>query len=414
MDLVQFPRRILQGGLSLALAAAFSAPFTRAAQDKDALQAARAGEALGIDLYRSLASNRGNIVFSPYSVSETLALLSEGADGKTKQELLQALHWSAARDRPSQAFEAQDRQLDLSGQDDMTLLVANGLWYQKGGEPRQAFLQTAQGGFGAEARSADFIGNAPVVQQEINSWVGLKTRGKIIDLLPPGSLTASTRIALVNAIYFKGKWEHPFEAKRTVDRPFFILPATSVAVSQMNETEELKVLSIPGSDILELPYQGGGLSMVIMLPLENDGLPSLERSLGQNASNLLEWLATLDFSKPESVRVTLPRFKMTYSVELTEALKQSGVTSAFNPQEADFSPIDGNRDLHVSTLLHKAFLDVNEEGTEAAAATFGGMATLGIRRARDFRVDHPFLFVIRDSTTGSVLFLGRVVDPRGK
>jgi serpin B len=413
MRFVQSCQRILTCCPSFALGAALAAPFALAAQDKESRQAARSGEALGVDLYRSLASGEGNIVFSPYSISEMLALLSEGAGGKTKQELLKALHWDSPPDRMAQAFGAQDQQLGRTDPGEGELLVSNGLWYQKGGEPRPGFLQVARGAYGAEVRSADFIGAAPAALAEINGWVDLKTRGKIADLLPPGSLEPSTRLALVNAVYFKGKWEHPFEARRTAIRSFFISPGSSPMVPLMNETETLKAVSIAGSDILELPYLGGALSMVILLPNSNDGLSSLERSLDANPSILLEWMASLDFAKQESIRVAIPRFKMTYSVELTQALRQSGVIAAFDPHEADFSEIDGARDLHVSTARHKAFIDVNEEGTEAAAATSVGMRTLGIIRAREFNADHPFLFLIRDNSNGSLLFLGRVVDPRG-
>jgi serpin B len=412
MGFVQFSKRILSSGPSLALAATLAAPPTLGAQERESRQAAQAGEALGVGLYRLFASNEGNIVFSPYSISEMLALLSEGAAGKTKRELLQALNWDKPPDRMASAFEAQDRQLDRTDRGDVELLVSNGLWFQKGSEPRQGFLKVAHEAYGAEIRDSDFIANVPAALEEINGWVSLKTRGKIADLFPPGSLNSATRIALVNAVYFKGKWEHPFEARRTASRPFFISPGSSVMVPQMNETQALKAVSIEGSDILELPYLGGGLSMVILLPNSNDGLSSLERSLCANPANLLEWLASLDFAKEESIRVALPRFKMTYSVELTQALRQSGVTSAFDPQVADFSQIDGARDLHVSTVRHKAFIDVSEEGTEAAAATSAGMSALGIRRIREFTADHPFLFLIRDNATGSLLFLGRVLDPR--
>jgi serine protease inhibitor len=178
----------------------------------------------------------------------------------------------------------------------------------------------------------------------------------------------------------------------------------------MSETETFKVAASAACDLLELPYRGGGLSMVILLPKERGGLAAFEKSL--SAPNLAIWLASLDFSEARRIHMTLPKFTMTYSVELTDALKQAGVISAFDPRLADFSPIDGKRDLHVSTVLHKAFVDVNEEGTEAAAATFGNVATLGIELEDEFKVDHPFIFLIRDNATGSLLFLGRVVDPR--
>jgi serpin B len=150
--------------------------------------------------------------------------------------------------------------------------------------------------------------------------------------------------------------------------------------------------------------------MVILLPRARGGLSALERSL--KPPSLSACLAALDSSKPRSIHVTLPRFKATYAAELTEALMQAGVITAFDPRAADFSAIDGRRDLHLSTVFHKAFVDVNEEGTEAAAATFGGVAILAIERSDEFRVDHPFVFLIRDAASGSILFLGRIVDPR--
>jgi serpin B len=410
MDFGAFLQRILHCGLSVTLASVLLAPAGGSAHGTGGEQAAPTAAALGIDLYHSLAAKGGNVVFSPYSISEVIALLSEGANGETKEELLRALHWDDQAGRLSRAFQAQDLQLrHLSGQG-VTLLVANGLWYQDGNPPRQAFLQTARDEFGAEVRGVDFVGNASAARREINGWIEQKTLGKISGLVPEGALNASTRLALANAVYFKGQWTHPFEAARTAPRPFFIAPGTSVMVPQMTERDRFRVSSNPTCDLLELPYHGGDLAMVILLPRARGGLSELEQSL--NPSVLLQWLAALDLAKLASIHVTLPRFKMTYAVELTEALRQLGVTAAFDAHAADFSAIDGRRDLHVSTVLHKAFVDVNEEGTEAAAATFGGMSTLAVERSDEFRVDRPFIFVIRDHANGSLLFLGRVADPR--
>jgi serpin B len=408
----RLPLRILSCAVALTLAAGLSAQSVAEAPVADSQRAAQAGAALGADLYHSLSAKDGNLVFSPYGISEMLALLSAGAGGKTRDELLQALHWGQQPDRLAGAFWAQDRLLERAAAGSAVLQVANGLWYQNGDAPLQAFLHSAQDDYGAEVRGADFVNGAPAVRLEINAWVGRKTEGKIPDLLPEGALDQQTRLALANAVYFKGQWKHPFEAGGTQSRPFFIQPGTSVMTPQMTETETLKVATAPDCDLLELPYRGGGLSMVILLPGSPDGLPALERSL--SPSSLAECLATLDFSKPRHMHVTLPKFRMAYSVELTDALKQVGVKAAFDPHGADFSAINGRLDLHVSTVLHKAFIDVNEEGTEAAAATFGRVATLGIELSDEFTVDHPFLLLIRDNTTGCLLFLGRVVDPRSR
>jgi serpin B len=405
---VNCAQRILIPGFALATAAV-SAPSV-SAQDQSGQLAAQSGSSLGIGLYHSIAGGSGNIVFSPYSISEILSLLSMGAAGQTREELLRALHWDRPPGQLPGAFGAQDRTLSHAAQGGVSLLVANGIWYQRGDPPLDSFLQVAKDDFGAEIQGADFVGSSAAAELEINNWVEHKTLGKIAGLLPKGTLSHGTRMALVNAVYFKGKWEHPFDARGTLPRPFFILPGTSVSVTQMAVRADFRAASDSTCNFIELPYQGGELSMVILLPKERDGLPALEGSL--DSVSLTVRLATLDFSSERRIHVTLPRFKMTYAVELTEALRNSGISAAFDPSEADFSAINGKRNLHVSTVLHKAFIDVNEVGTEAAAATFGGMVALGIPISDEFRVDHPFLFLIRDNLTGSLLFLGRVEDPR--
>jgi serpin B len=405
---VNCAQRILIPGFALATAAV-SSPLA-SAQDQTGQLAAQSGSSLGIGLYHSIAARPGNVVFSPYSVSEIVALLSTGAAGQTRDELLRALHWDRPPDQLPAAFASQDRILGHAAQGDVTLLVANGLWYQRNEPPVDSFLQIAKDDFGSEIRGADFVAGSSAAELEINNWVEQKTLGKITGLLPKGKLDKSTRMALVNAVYFKGKWEHPFDARGTLPRPFFILPGTSVSVTQMAVRGNFRAASDSACDFIELPYQGGELSMVILLPKERDGLPALEGSL--DSVNLTVRLAALDFTSERHVHVTLPRFKMTYAVELTEALRNSGIAAAFDSSEADFSAINGRRNLFVSTVLHKAFIDVNEVGTEAAAATFGGMVALAIPVSDEFRVDHPFLFLIRDNLTGSLLFLGRVEDPR--
>jgi serpin B len=408
MGLARPTRHLRTCAGALALAAGLASQRAAAEPVADSQLAAQSGAALGIDLYRSLSSKGGNLVYSPYSISEMIALLSAGAAGSTRDELTRALHWARPDDRLPGAFREQDDLLGRAAGSGAILNVANGLWFQNGDSPKKAFLDTARDDFRSEVRGVDFATGAPVVRLEINAWVGQKTAGKIPDLLPEKALGPQTRLALVNAIYFKGKWEHPFRADRTEGGPFFVSPDRSVTVPQMSETENVKVAPGPDCELLELPYLGG-LSMVILLPAARDGLPALEQGL--SASSLEAWLASLDFSRPQHTRVTLPKFRMEYSVGLIDALKQAGVVEAFDPLRADFSAINGRRDLHVSAVFHRAFIDVNEEGTEAAAATFVGVAALGVQMSKEFRVDHPFLFLIRDNTTGSILFFGRVADP---
>lgn len=396
---------------ALGLLAALAGPLRGGAQQEPAQAAAQAGSAFGVDLYRLFAATEGNVFFSPYSISETLALLSAGADGKTKQELLKALHWDLPPDQMAGAFAAQDLQLDRAAKAGAILSFANGLWYQEGDSPQAAFFKVARSEYRAEVHAADFIMNPFVVGPEINGWVEQKTNGKIVGLLPDGAIGRSTRLVLANAVYFKGKWEHPFDDGRTAPRPFYLTADQKVPAIIMAERAKLKTTAGNDCDLLDLPYMGGELSMVVLLPKVRDGLPALEQRV--SATKLSLWVASLESASPSDVEVELPRFKATYSAELTAPLEELGVSAAFSRGAADFSSIDGRRDLYVSTALHKAYVEVNEEGTEAAAAT--GVVSLAkaitIYKPVRFIVDHPFLFLIRYNSTGGLLFFGRIVDP---
>jgi serpin B len=369
----------------------------------------KATNAFGIDLYRALAAKSGNIVISPYGISESLALLAGGASGTTKEQLLHALHWDESADQLAAAYGAEDSRINQAAKFGLILSVANGFWYQKGYPLNSAFLRIAKDDFHAQANAVDFVANGPEVEAGINQWVARETAGKIPSLISSGSISATTRLLLANAVYFKGEWETPFKPDRTTEEPFFTAPADKVFVQMMTQDDDFKVASAPTCDLLELPYTGGGFSMVVLLPKEQGGLAALDASL--NETDLFEWLATLDFSKAEHVDLSLPRFRMSYSTELTASLEQLGVAAAFDRTRADFSGINGRHDLYASTVLHKAYIDVNETGTEAAAATEIQMVALGVQRSREFNVNHPFIFLIRDNATGSVLFLGRVVNP---
>ncbi len=375
-----------------------------------AREAAETGESSGVDLFRIFSAQDGNFVFSPYSISEALALLSLGAGGRTQAEILHTLHWNRPPDRLGAAFAAQDAGVEGAARDLLTLSVANGIWYQRGQPPRASFSEAAQVSFHAEIRVADFAADLPVSQHMINYWVAKKTDGRIPLLVPPGALTPQTRLVLANAIYFKGRWADPFEKGRTAPKPFYTADGQSVLTPMMWREAHSKTAGADGCDLLELPYAGGALSMVIILPKTRDGLPALEQGL--TAAGLSGWLGLLDAAGARQTDVTLPRFTMNFSVELTKALAQLGMVTAFVDRQADFSPINGRRDLYVSAAFHKAFVDVNEEGTEAAAATGFGLRSLAVERAQTFSADHPFLFLIRCGSTGSVLFLGRVSDPR--
>jgi len=372
-------------------------------------RASHASNDLGIDLYRELAAKDGNIAFSPYSIAEALAFLSSGAAGATNNEILHALHWGDSPAKLAEAFGDEDRRIGNIFANTHALSIANGLWYQQGDGPRSEFIQGAQSSFGADVHACNFIQDAPGAAREINQWVSLRTQGNITELVPLGSLSPRTRLVLANAIYFKGTWATPFEHDRTSESPFYTGPRKSMPVQMMHQNEEFKAVSEPLCDLLALPYEGDAISMVVLLPRDRGGLKALEAGL--NSTDLFVWLSALDFAPRGHVELSLPRFKATYSTLLNPFLEDLGIKKAFNPSEADFSGINTRRDLAVSAVVHKAYVEVNEEGTVASATTVVVMQSLAVSIPRIFKVDHPFVFLIRDNVTGGILFLGRVEDP---
>jgi serpin B len=255
------------------------------------------------------------------------------------------------------------------------------------------------------------MGQTEKARQQINAWVEEQTQGKIRDLIPPGALDSLSRLVLTNAIYFKGDWTKPFDKGDTKDAPFHVTTRQKFDVPMMYQESRFPFWAGESLKILELPYGTGDLSIMVLLPDEIEGLAKLEARLTDD--NLTRWLSGL---RREKVRVYLPRFKLTSQFQLASTLKDLGMTLAFLSDEADFSGMDGKQDLFISAVLHKAFVDVNEEGTEAAAATgivVGATAVLIPKEPPVFRADHPFVFLIRDNRTESILFLGRLVNPQG-
>lgn len=364
---------------------------------------------LGLELYQSVSKEKGNICLSPSSAAEALALLSVGSEGKTKEELLHALNWIESADRLAELFAAEKPDKLKAGDTGMVLTRANGLWFQKGSHLTSNFEHSAQRSFDAEIQAVDFVHRATALPEEINAWVKQKTHGKVLDLVPKGSILPASRMVLVNAVYFKGRWAHPFKATRTAPRPFYLTTADKVMTPMMTTTADLRVDLADPYQLVELPYIGSEISMIVLLPKSTDGLAEAEKDL--SADRLADRLSKLLARDPTDVHLTLPRFKVESSNNLKPGLEQRGVHAAFTAQEADFSPINGGHDLFVSFLLQKALVEVNEEGTEAAAGTAGGLVTLAVHEAIEFNTDHPFLFLIRENASGRLLFIGRCSDP---
>jgi len=384
------------------------------ASEADVAATVEGNNAFAFDLYAKLRGQEGNLVFSPYSISTALAMTYAGARGKTAGQMEKVLHFTLGQGKLHPAMADLVDDLNTRGGDGKEgsayeLVVANRLWGQKGYRFLDPFLALNRTYYGAGLEQVDFARATDAARKTINAWVEDKTRDKIKELLKPPHLTPLTRLVLTNAIYFKGNWMSQFKKERTKDAPFSVSPASKVAVPTMRQTEKFGYAEAEGLQVLELPYVGDELSMVILLPRKTDDLAEIEATLG--AGRLKAWLSRLGKRK---VQMFLPRFKIEFGLDLKRALKSMGMPLAFDEHKADFSGMDGRIWLYIGAVIHQAYVDVNEEGTEAAAATAVVMEGRGMPRPPPvFRADHPFLFLIRDGKTGSILFIGRVTDPVG-
>jgi serine protease inhibitor len=390
-------------------------PFTASPEVKSAVEG---NTAFALDLYQSLKDRPGNLFFSPYSISTSLAMTYAGARGRTESEMAKALHFNLAQTNLPVAFGALGARMNrIQRWNRITLTTANSLWWQQDYRFTDAFLDLVHKHYGAEARQVDFKHSPQIASSEINRWVERETKGKIKDLVEPSQFTDYTRLVLCNAIYFKGKWLNQFKVSDTKPAPFHVTTNETVTVPMMSQQAQFKTARSDDDtvELLELPYSGRDLSMIILLPQveyrmsdeEQPGLPDLEQKL--TTDHLRAWLAKLNQANAHETWVALPRFTTTQSLELAKELKSLGLVSAFDENTANFSGMDGTTNLLISAVIHKAFVEVNESGTEAAAVTLT-MARSSSMAGR-FTVDHPFIFLIRENGSGSILFLGRIVDP---
>jgi serpin B len=361
-----------------------------------------------LELYAKLQNQQGNIFLSPYSISTALAMAYAGARGQTEKQMADALCFSTMSSKQlHEEFGRLIRKLNAAGEKGgFELVVANAIWGQKGYNFLPEYLALVKTEYDGDLQQVDFTTQAEAARKTINDWVENKTKDKIIELIKPGMLDSTTRLVLTNAIYFKGKWANQFKSVQTKDSPFTLLGGQKVNVPMMYQTEKLGYREVNNIQVLEMPYVNNDLSMVILLPKKLDGINELEKDLTND--NLAGWIADLHKRK---VQVFFPRFKMTSEFELANVLGAMGMPDAFS-RKADFSGMNGNHELSISAVVHKAYVDVNEEGTEAAAATGVGVIATSIEPPPPiFKADHPFIFLIRDNITGSILFLGRTANP---
>jgi len=396
----------MRSGMLLLLLVVLTLVQPAPAAPGDLSAAVEGNNELACDLYGRLSRSEGNVIVSPYSLSTALAMTYAGARGVTEQEMAEVLHFDLGQDRQHAAFETLLK--DLASAVDagpVNLWTANSLWAQQDYRFLPEFLELATTKYDAHVFLVDFVHAAEVARRRINGWADEATQGTIKDLIPAGLLTPLTRLVLCNAIYFKAPWRYRFDPGTTSDAPFYLTPDSSIAIPMMSQRASFKLWEGDGFRLGELPYGGGDFSMVIILPDAGISLATVERQM--TPEHLAHWLADLDTARPHVLSLMLPRFTMTARFELADTLAAMGMPHAF--QGADFSGMTGRRDLFISNVIHKAFIEVTEEGTEASAATAVVMKRGG--GPASFVANHPFCFLIRDRGTGSILFLGRVADP---
>lgn len=366
-----------------------------------------------VDFYQQVQGSEGNLFFSPASLSTALGMTLAGARGQTAQQMAQAMHFDLPPEQLHLAFGWLVRDLNgAGGRRGYTLDVANALWGQKRYAFVPSFNQLLQTDYGAALHPLDFSAGPEASRATINRWVEQHTDNKIKELIPSGALDQYTRLVLTNAIYFKGKWERQFKKEQTGPQPFKLSDGKTVDVPMMLQVKGFRLLQSDGFAALEMPYAGGDLSMMVFLPEKADGLGAFEKQI--TADRLSGWIDSLHKAAPTDVAVTFPKFTFTRSIALKPILSRMGMPLAFG-HEADFSGMNGGREpLYISDAFHQAFVKVDEEGTEAAAATGIGMAGASVQVGPAFTADHPFVFLIRQNPTGSILFMGRVVSPQSE
>jgi serpin B len=365
------------------------------------------------DLYQFLREQEGNLFYSPYSISLALAMTYAGARGETQAQMADTLHFALSQERLHPAFNGLDIELarrgeGAQGKDEkgFRLNIVNAIWGQEGFEFLPQFLDALAENYGAGLRLLDFALASEEARVTINDWVSDQTEGRIEDLIPQGVIDRLTRLVLTNAIYFNAAWLYPFQEQWTQDGTFHLLDGGEVTVPMMPQTESFRYAEGEEYQAVELPYDGRELSMVILLP--RDGrFDEFQSSVGSElAGGILGDLGQ------KQVALTMPRFEFESDFSLAKALMAMGMPLAFTG-DADFSGMTGSRHLFISDVIHKAFVSLDEAGTEAAAATAVAMKLMAVpEEPVEVTVDRPFIFLIRDIETGTILFVGRVVDPR--
>jgi serpin B len=357
------------------------------------------------DLYKSQIKDGENTFLSPFSISTAFASLYAGSRGNTAQQFADVFNFPLDQTKLHEAFRGLLSQVNTGlSKGDAVLRSANGLWIQTDYDYRPDFISVTKNSYRTTVEQVDFRGQSTQVLNQINSWVARQTNNKIKKLLNPKSIDALTRLVLANAIYFKGQWVNQFDAKATALADFWITEERSVEVPMMRQRGQFGYAESELAHILVLPYTGEKVSFVVLLPKRRQDLATLEQSL--DVESLRKWLQGV---RTMDVLVHMPRFRITTKVDLVSALASLGMTDPFS-DKADFSGIDGTRNLYISNASHQALLEVDEKGSEAAAATGISIGVRSLKLIPEVRLDRPFLFLLREKTSNTILFLGRLID----
>jgi len=388
---------------------------TVSASPADRAAVARGEEAFATRLYSRLAAaahGTSNLFFSPTSVRVALAMAWTGARGDTATEMARAIDVEGDPASVDRGFAAELRDLASAAAADAgtpppTVRIVNRMWGQRGRPFTDQYLEVLSDDFGAPLEVLDFAHAPEQARARINAFVDAATDHRIRDLLPAGVLNAQTKLVLTDAVYFKASWMEPFAESATQEDDFHVSPSKTVRAPLMHASRELRYAKVGGAQVVEIPYAPGTMTMLVVLPDEGS-LATLEHGLGD--ATVHAWVGALQDAR---VTLTLPRFQTTSRFALSEVLGAMGMKTAFAAGRADFSGIDGSKELALSEVVHQAFVSVDEKGTEAAAATAVALRSLAVRVLPqvEVRADRPFLFLIRDTKSGAVLFMGRIEDP---
>jgi serpin B len=355
-----------------------------------------------LDLYRILHQEGGNLFFSPYSISMALAMVYTGSHGKTEEQMASALHFEFAPYDLPPVFGALHSELVRRGNRNFQLHLANSFWWQEGYALRQVYLNILRKRLGATVESLDFSTTPEKSRATINDWVSRQSNGKIEELLPQGSITLLTRLVLANAIYFRATWEERFNADFTSNSSFNLLDGGQVTIPMMEQITPFAYTATGGVQAVELPYIGEQFSMVVLLPARGQFEDFASSLTADRVISILEHLST------KMVQVYMPRFEFRSSFELADTLGKLGMKDAFILGQADFSGMTKSRDLFLDDVYHQSIVSVDENGTYAAAGT---AAAMPMPIVPTVRLNRPFIFLIRDIKTNTILFIGQVLDP---